>query len=54
MPDFERKKQIVRLLVEEVEIDTVKEDINVKHIILLSPTLNEPESLKLFDPVEAF
>src|SRR3989337_1898045 len=33
--DFERKKQIVRLLVEEVEIDTIKEEINVKHIIPL-------------------
>jgi site-specific DNA recombinase len=33
--DFERKKQIVRLLVEEVEIDAIKEEINVKHIIPL-------------------
>src|SRR3990170_8640073 len=33
--DFERKKQIVRLLVGEVEIDTIKEEINVKHIIPL-------------------
>ncbi len=33
--DFETKKQIVRLLVEEVEIDTIKEEINVKHIIPL-------------------
>jgi hypothetical protein len=33
--DFETRKQIVRLLVEEVEIDTIKEEINVKHIIPL-------------------
>ena len=33
--DFGTRKQIVRLLVEEVEIDTIKEEINVKHIIPL-------------------
>jgi site-specific DNA recombinase len=33
--DFETRKQIVRLLVEEVEIDTIEEEINVKHIIPL-------------------
>ena len=33
--DFETRKQIVRLLVEEVEVDTIKEEINVKHIIPL-------------------
>jgi site-specific DNA recombinase len=34
---FEEKKKIVRLLVEEVQIDTVSEKINVKHIIPLVP-----------------
>jgi site-specific DNA recombinase len=31
--DFEEKKKIVRLLVEEVEVDTIKDSINIKHII---------------------
>ncbi len=34
---FETKKKIVRFLIEEVEVDTVKEEINVKHIIHLDP-----------------
>ena len=31
--DFEEKKKIIRLLVEEVEVDTIKDTINIKHII---------------------
>ena len=34
---FEEKKKIVRLLVEEVQIDTISEKISVKHIIPLDP-----------------
>ncbi len=30
---FEERKQLVRLLVEEVKVDTIKEEIQVKHII---------------------
>ena len=30
---FEEKKKIVRLLIEEVEVDTVNDKINIKHII---------------------
>lgn len=30
---FEERKKIVRLLVEEVEVDTVNEKINIKHIV---------------------
>lgn len=32
---FEMKRKIVRFLVEEVEVDTIKREINVKHIIPL-------------------
>jgi site-specific DNA recombinase len=34
---FEEKRNIVRLLVEEVEVDSIKQEINVKHIIPLAP-----------------
>ena len=34
---FEEKRRLVKLLVEEVEVDTIKEEINVKHIIPLDP-----------------
>lgn len=34
---FEEKRNIVKFLVEEVEVDSVKEEINVKHIIPLDP-----------------
>ena len=34
---FEEKKRIVRMLVEEVQIDTLSEKINIKHIIPLDP-----------------
>lgn len=34
---FEERKKMVRLLVEEVQIDTIQEKINVKHIIPLDP-----------------
>jgi signal transduction histidine kinase len=34
---FEEKKKIVRLLVEEVQMDTVNEQLKVKHIIPLEP-----------------
>jgi site-specific DNA recombinase len=35
-PPFEEKKKIVRCLVDVVEVDTIKEVINVKHIIPLA------------------
>jgi site-specific DNA recombinase len=34
---FEEKRSIVKFLIEEVEVDTVNEEINVKHIIPLDP-----------------
>lgn len=34
-PDFEEKRKIIRLLVDEVEVNTLTEDITVKHIIPL-------------------
>ncbi len=34
---FEEKRNIVRLLVEEVEFDSITQEINVKHIIPLDP-----------------
>lgn len=33
---FEERKKIVRLLLEEVEVDTINEEINVKHVIPLN------------------
>ena len=35
--NFEEKRNIVKSLIEEVEVDTVDEAINVKHIIPLDP-----------------
>ena len=36
---FEERRSIVRFLIEEVEVDTVNEAINVKHIIPLDPKM---------------
>lgn len=35
--DFEDRKKLVRLTVELVEVDSEKEEINVKHIIPMNP-----------------
>jgi hypothetical protein len=32
---FKEKQQVVRLLVEEVQVDSVNEKLTVKHVILL-------------------
>ncbi len=34
---FDEKRSITRLLIEEIEVDTLKEELNVKHIIPMDP-----------------
>lgn len=44
---FEEKRSIAKLLIEEVQVDTLKEELNVKHIIPIDPKKCQLRSVPL-------